>query len=108
MVVDVFLNMMVLFVQFLALWKLRFAIPDVPRKKIPGGYVGLFLATLGPSIVIFLAIYSQLVEEGFNSLWLALAFIILGSLLYVPIRKFVKPGIPDVDPFRLDPEEVSI
>lgn len=107
-VVDVFLNMMVLFVQFLALWKLRFAIPDVPRKKIPGGYVGLFLATLGPSIVIFLAIYSQLVEEGLNSLWLALAFIILGSLLYVPIRKFVKPGIPDVDPFRLDPEEVSI
>jgi len=104
-VVDVFLNMTVLFVQFLALWKLRFSIPHVPRKKIPGGYFGLTLATLAPSAIIFLAIYSQLVEEGLNSLWLALAAMGVGALLYFPIRRYIKPGIPDVDPFRLEPEE---
>ena len=104
-VVDVFLNMLVLFVQFLALWKLRFSIPHVPRKKIPGGYFGLTLATIAPSAIIFLAIYSQLVEEGLNSLWLALAAMGLGALLYLPIRKYIKPGIPDVDPFRLEAEE---
>jgi amino acid transporter len=77
-VVEVFLNMTVLFMQFLALWNLRFSKPGLPRKKIPGGYAGLFLATLGPSMVILLAIYSQLVEEGLNSLWLALVLLPLG------------------------------
>ena len=63
------------------------------------------LATIAPSAIIFLAIYSQLVEEGLNSLWLALAAMGLGALLYLPIRKYIKPGIPDVDPFRLEAEE---
>lgn len=102
-VVDVFLNMLVLLAEFLALWKLRFSMPDVPRKKVPGGYIGLFLITLSPAIFIFLAIYSQIVEEGFSSLWLALVAMGLGALLYWPIRRFVKPGVPDVNPFS--PEE---
>jgi len=104
-VVDVFLNMVVLFVQFLALWKLRRTKPDLPRKKVPGGYVGLALVTIAPGAIIFLAIYSQLIEEGLSSLGMALIAIAIGVLLYFPIRKFIKPGVPDVDPFRLEPEE---
>ena len=101
-VLDVFLNMVVLFVQFLALWKLRFTIPQVKRDKVPGGYFGLVLVTIAPSTIIFLAIYSQLVEEGLSSLWLALVAMAVGALLYFPIRKYIKPGIPDVDPFKPD------
>jgi amino acid transporter len=98
-VVDVFLNMVVLMGCFLALWKLRFSMPHVPRQKVPGGYLGLTLVTLGPALIIGLAIYSQLVEEGMSSLWLAVGAILLGVLLYPPLRKWIKPGVPDVDPF---------
>lgn len=99
-VVDVFLNVLVLLVCFAALWRLRFTRPDLPRKKIPGGYLGLVLCTLAPSAIIFLAIYSQIVEEGLSSLWLALAAIVVGALIYFPIRYYIKPGVPDVDPFQ--------
>jgi len=26
----------------------------------------------------------------------------LGAVLYLPIRRYVKPGVPDVDPYRLE------
>ena len=42
-VADVFLNTLVLVACFFAVWVLRRKIPDVPRKKVPGGYVGLAL-----------------------------------------------------------------
>ncbi len=29
----------------------------------------------------------------------------VGAALYLPIRKYVKKGIPDVDPYRLEPEK---
>jgi hypothetical protein len=29
----------------------------------------------------------------------------IGVILYFPIRKYVKPGVPDVDPFVLGTEE---
>ncbi|MCS6908651.1 MAG: APC family permease, partial [Anaerolineales bacterium] len=47
-VVDVFMDTMALLLQFLALWKLRFSHPNVPRARIPGGWLGLTLVTLGP------------------------------------------------------------
>ncbi len=103
-VVDVFLNVVVLLGCFLALWKLRFSMPHVPRWKIPGGLPFLTLVTLGPTIVFVIAVYSQLSEEGLSSLGLALVAILSGALVYLPMRKFVKPGIPDVNPFE-DPEE---
>jgi len=106
-VVDVFLNAVVLMVQFLALWKLRRDLPEVPRAKVPGGYLGLTLITLGPALIIGLAVVSQVYEEGFSALWLALAAMFVGGILYIPIRKLVKPGIPDVDPFRFDDEETA-
>ncbi len=63
-VVDVFLNVLVLLMCFLALWKLRIKLPHIPRQKIPGGMLGLTLVTLGPTVIFILAVYSQLVEEG--------------------------------------------
>jgi amino acid transporter len=104
-VVDVFLNIVVLLGCFLALWKLRFSMPDAPRWKIPGGIPMLVLVTLGPTIVFLLAVYSQVVEEGLSSLWLALAAIVAGAVVYLPMRSIVKPGVPDVNPFEASEEE---
>lgn len=101
-VVDVFLNAVVLMMQFFALWKLRYTRPEIPRQRVPGGYLGLTLVTLGPGLMIGVAVYSQIIEEGYAALALAAVAAVVGALLYFPIRKFVKPGIPDVDPFRID------
>ncbi len=103
-VIDVFLNMLVLMAEFLALWKLRFSRPELPRKRVPGGYVGLALVTILPGIIVSLAIYSQVVEEGFKSIGWALIAMVIGAVLYFPLRRFVKPGIPDVDPYRIEAE----
>jgi amino acid transporter len=103
-VVDVFLNVLVLLGCFLALWKLRFKLPSLARKKVPGGYLGLVLVTLGPTVIFLLAVYSQVVEEGMTSLGMALGALILGAILYIPIRRIVKPGVPDVNPFEAEPE----
>lgn len=104
-VIDVLLNVLVILMEFLALWRLRFKLRDVPRKKVPGGYVGLALVTLAPAAIIFLAIYSQIAEEGMNAVTYALVAMAAGALVYLPLRRFVKPGVPDVDPFRGDPAE---
>lgn len=104
-VVDVFLNMLVLLAEFMALWYLRFKRPEIPRKKVPGGYPVLVLITLGPLAIITLAIISQYMEEGWQSIGLALGAMAIGAALYFPIRRLIKPGVPDVDPYRLEPEE---
>src|SRR5512138_3080043 len=98
-VIDVFLNMLVLMAEFFAMWKLRFDLPNVERKKVPGGWFGLVLVTLAPALIILLAIYSQFVEEGMTSISWALIAMAVGAVLYFPVKKWVKPGIPDVDPF---------
>jgi amino acid transporter len=100
-VIDVFLNMLVLMAEFFAMWKLRFTMPELPRKKVPGGWFGLTLVTLAPALIIGLAIYSQYVEEGMSSISWALIAMAIGAVLYFPIKGLVKPGVPDVDPFVL-------
>jgi len=104
-VADVFLQTLVILAEFAALWKLRFTHPNLPRQAVPGGYLGLVLVTLGPSAVILLAIYSQIIEVGFSSIGWALGFMALGVVLYFPIRRNLKPGVPDVDPFLEPPTE---
>ena len=99
-VADVFLQCLVILAEFAAMWKLRFTHPNVPRDRVPGGYVGMILVTLGPTAIILLAIVSQFVEEGWSSLGWALALMAVGVILYFPIRHYLKPGIPDVDPFE--------
>jgi amino acid transporter len=104
-IADVFLQLLVVLAEFAALWVLRFQMPHVPRQKVPGGYLGLTLVTLGPLAIILLAIVSQYLEAGFASLGWALGLMALGVVLYYPIRRYIKPGVPDVDPFRPSPEE---
>ena len=99
-VIDVFLNVAVLLMEFLSLWILRFKKPEIPRQKIPGGYWGLALATLGPVAIFILAVYSQVMEEGMSSIGLGLIFIAIGVMIYFPIKAIIKPGIPDVDPYE--------
>ncbi len=99
-VIDVFMDTMALLMQFMALWKLRFSKPHLPRVRIPGGWAGLVLATLGPLLIISLAVVSQIIDEGWNSMILAAIMILVGAILYIPLRKLIKPGIPDVDPFQ--------
>jgi hypothetical protein len=101
----VFLQTLVILAEFGAMWKLRITRPDLPRQKVPGGWVGMFLVTLGPTAIILLAIYSQVQEEGLSSLWLALASMALGALLYFPIRRYLKPGIPDINPYEAEGAE---
>lgn len=103
-VADVFLQTLVILAEFAALWKLRRTDPDRPRQKVPGGLLGLILVTLGPTVIILLAIYSQYVSEGFKSIGWALAFMALGAVIYFPMRYMIKPGVPDVDPFEAGPE----
>ena len=106
-VVDVFLNVLVLMMEMLALWVMRFKRPDLPRWKVPLGYAGLIYMTLCPAAVITLAVISQVADQGLASLWLALAAIVLGAILYFPIRIWVKQGVPDVNPFEASPEGES-
>jgi len=101
-VADVFLNTLVLVACFFALWRLRMARPELPRKKIPGGYPVLALVTAGPIAVLAVAVYSQLNDVGADSVTLALGSLVVGALLYFPIRKWVKPGTPDIDPYVLE------
>jgi amino acid transporter len=104
-VADVFLQSLVILAEFGAMWKLRYTKPDVPCDRVPWGVPGMILVTLGPVAIILLAVYSQFTEEGWNSLGWALGFMALGALLYIPFKRFLKPGIPDVDPFKAPPVE---
>lgn len=108
-VADVFLQTLVILAEFAALWKLRFSMPEFPRQKVPGGYFGLVLVTLGPTAIILLAIYSQIVEVGlYGSIGFALVAMLIGAVLYFPIRKYIKikRSIPDVDPFKAHEEDI--
>ena len=99
-VADVFLQLIVILAEFAALWVFRFKIPDMPRDRVPGGWIGLVLVTLGPTVIILVAIVSQFLEEGWSSLGFALGFMLLGVFLYIPIIKYLKKGVPDVNPFK--------
>jgi amino acid transporter len=104
-VADVFLQTLVILAEFAALWKLRFTHPDIPRDRVPGGYLGLTLVTLGPTAIILMAIYSQIIEEGLTSIGWALLFMLVGAIIYFPIYKYLKPGVPDINPFEPSPDE---
>jgi len=99
-VLDVLLNMLVLFAEILALLVMRKKRPDLPRQKVGGGLLGLIYIVGAPALIITVAIISQVVSEGWGAIWLGLAAIAIGAFLYFPIRKWVKPGVPDVDPYK--------
>jgi amino acid transporter len=101
-VADVFLNTLTLVACFFALWRLRMARPELPRTRIPGGYPFLALVTAGPIAVLLVAVYSQVNDVGWDAVTLALGSLVVGALLYFPIRKWIKPGIPDINPYVLE------
>lgn len=103
-VIDVFLNMLVLLACFFAMWVLRIKDPNRPRQRVPGGWFGLGLITLLMVAVVTLAVIFNYLDSGMESISWALYAMIIGAILYFPIRKWVKPGIPDVDPYRTDGE----
>ena len=104
-VIDVFLNMLVLLACFVALWVLRFTDPDRPRQKVPGGWFGLALITLLMTSIVTLAVVFNYLDTGLDSISWALYAMVIGAVLYFPIRKWIKPGIPDVDPYTSPSEE---
>ena len=104
-VIDVFLNMLTLLACFFALWVLRFKDPDRPRAKVPGGWFGLVLITLSMTVVVAMAIIFNYLDSGMDSISWALAAMAIGAVLYFPIRLWIKPGMPDVDPYLAPAEE---
>jgi amino acid transporter len=103
-VIDVLLNSLTLLLEFFALWRLRMRRPDIPRSKVPGGWIGLTIITILPAAIIILAIYSQIHDEGLWAIYGALITIAVGAVLYVAMRRWVKPGVPDIDPYVLEEE----
>ena len=105
-VIDVFLNMLVLMAEIFALVALRIKRPELPRNRVPGGVFGLIYIVIAPLSIIVLAIVSQIVDYGWQGAigWGVIAMVI-GAILYIPIRKFVKKDIPDVDPYVLNEPE---
>ena len=98
-VIDVFLNMLVLLACFYAMWVMRFKDPDRPRQKVPGGWFGLTLITVLMTSIVGLAVVSNYLDVGMDSISWGLYAMLAGAVLYLPIRKWTKPGVPDVDPF---------
>ena len=107
-VIDVFLNMLVLMAEILALVVLRIKKPELPRNRVPGGVVGLVYIVIAPLSIIILAIVSQISDFGWeSSIGWGLIAMAVGAILYFPIRKWVKPGVPDVDPYDATPQKIS-
>ena len=71
-VIDVFLNMLVLLGCFFAVWVLRFKDPDRPRVKVPGGWFGLGLITVLMTAVVTLAVVFNYLDSGWDSISWAL------------------------------------
>ncbi|MFN8457172.1 MAG: APC family permease [Anaerolineae bacterium] len=104
-VVDVILYSCALMLEFAALVALRIREPNMKRPvRVPGGWLGLILVCLLPAGVVTLAIVSTIQEEGIEALYLSMAAIAIGPILYPFLRKFVKKDQPDV-PVEIEYEE---
>ncbi len=93
-VIDVFLNMLVLLACFFALWVMRFKDPDRPRQKVPGGWFGLVLITVLMTAIVTLAIVFNYLDTGFDSISWAIYAMIIGAVLIFPDSKMDQTGNP--------------
>jgi amino acid transporter len=89
-VIDVFLNMLVLLACFYAMWVLRFKEPAKPREKVPGGWFVLVLITLSMTAVVTLAVVFNYLDSGMDSISWALYAMAIGAALYPPILFYYK------------------
>ena len=102
-VIDVFLNMLVLMAEIFALVVLRIKKPELPRNRVPGGVAGLIYIVIAPLTIIVIAIVSQVLDYGWQgAIGLSLVAMAVGAILYFPIKKYIKKDIPDVDPYVLN------
>ena len=105
-VVDVFIYSLALVLELAALIALRIKKPDMPRPfKIPGGWFGLAVVVLLPTLIILFAIYETWVDEGFGGLYLSFGAAILGILTYPVVKIFLKKDKPS-EPVVVDGETI--
>ena len=97
-VVDVIVYSAALLLEFAALIALRIKYPKMKRPyRVPGGWFGIFLITILPVGVLALAVVSTIQEEGIGALYLSIAAIATGPILYPILKKYVKKDQPDME-----------
>ncbi|MDT8070061.1 MAG: APC family permease [Terriglobia bacterium] len=94
---DVAIYGLSLALEFAALIALRIKEPDLSRPfRVPGGMIGVVLITLGPAVLIGLAVFDSLHHHvnylgfTFNNLALSCGVVLLGILQYWPIARRTK------------------
>jgi len=96
-VVDVILYSATILLEFAALIALRRRLPHARRPfRVPGGWPGVITATLLPAVLIALATVVTFQEEGETAVYLSVAALFSGVVLYPILRVLVKRGAPDV------------
>ena len=91
MVVDVFIYSLALMLEFVALIALRIKRPDMHRPfKIPGGWFGIGVVVLFPTLIILFAVHQTVVDEGISALYLSFAAAALGPITYPFAKRFLK------------------
>ncbi len=109
-VVDVTIYAFALLLQFAALIALRIKHPNMKRPyKIPGGWFGLVLVTLGPVFVLYVAIYFQVLDVGLvQGIGWAVIGMATGPIAYYILRRGkLRKGIDRVIELEFDEPEVS-
>lgn len=97
-VIDVILYSMALILEFVALIALRIKEPHMRRPvRVPGGWLGVAIVTILPVFVLGVAVYSTIAEEGIQALYLSLAAIASGPIVYPFLKRFIKKDQPDVE-----------
>jgi amino acid transporter len=110
-VVDVTIYAFALILQFAALIALRIKHPTMRRPyKIPGGWPGLILISLGPIFVLYVAIYYQVLDVGVvEGIGWAAAGMATGPIAYYLLRPGKRrKGIDRVIELEFDEPEVSV
>lgn len=92
-----------LVLEFAALIALRIKEPELPRPfRVPGGIAGCVAASVGPTLLIVLAVIESVHETTtiwgwtFNNLAVAMTVMVLGPVQYwIATRHISRPGVPD-------------
>lgn len=85
--IDIWVILSAIFLEFLALWKLRVSHPDLPRHfRVPGGRLGLYFTVISPILVGLFAMFGSGKEYILPG---ALA-VLTGPLAFWICKKWVK------------------
>lgn len=105
-VVDVFVYSLALMLEFAALIALRRRLPGLARPfTIPGGWIGIFLVTVFPVMIIAFAVYQTVVDSGISALYLSFGAAALGPLTYPLAVRFFQRG-RKVEPVVVDGQTI--